>query len=120
MKADLSRRAAAHIPLKPAEFQVLLTLAERPQTGYGIRRSVEERTGGAVRLWPASLYRTLGQLLDDRLIEETDEVEAPDDAVDRRFYALTALGQAVLAAETDRLEELVRLARAAQARPREA
>lgn len=111
---------AARLPLKPAAFQVLLTLAERPETGYGIRRAVEERTGGAVRLWPASLYRTLGQLLDDELIADTDDVDAPDDAVDRRFFALTRRGAAVLAAETERLAELVRLSRAAQARLGEA
>ncbi len=73
-----------------------------------------------MRLWPASMYRTLGQLMDAGLIEETESVDAPDDAIDRRFYALTALGSAVLAVETDRLAELVRLARAAQSRPREA
>ena len=115
-----AERARDAVPLRPPAFHVLLSLAAGPQTGYRIRQVVEEQSGGTVRLWPATLYRTLGQLQDDAWIEETDDVAVPDDGVDRRFLTLTPLGQAVLAAETDRLAALVRLARSAQTRPREA
>lgn len=115
-KAD-TERARQALPLRTPAFHVLLALAGGAQTAYRIRQVAEEQSQGTVRLWPATLYRTLGQLLDDEWIEDTDDVAAPDDAVDRRFYALTPLGHAVLAAETDRLASLVRLARSTRPRP---
>src|SRR4051794_32703385 len=56
------------IPLKPHWFHVLLSLADREQHGYGIMQEVLERTGGKVRLWPATLYGTLKRLIDADLI----------------------------------------------------
>jgi hypothetical protein len=56
------------------------------------------------------------------MIEETPGEAGPDDEIQRRFYRLTRAGAAVLAAETDRLAELVRQSRVIQrrSRPREA
>lgn len=116
----LAARARAVLPLRAPAFHVLLALSAGALTGYRMRQRVEEQSDGAVRLWPATLYRTLGQLQDDGWIEETEAADAPDDAVDRRFYSLTALGGAVLSAETERLAALVRLARSARPRPGEA
>ncbi len=101
------------LPLKPHWFHVLLSLADREQHGYGIMLEVLERTGGKVRLWPATLYGTLKRLMDEDLIEESDERPAPEaDDARRRYYRLTRLGRRVLAAESTRLEDLVRLIRA--------
>jgi len=58
------------LPLKPNFFHILVTLAPGEQHGYAIMQEVLERTGGKVRLWPASLYGTLRQLLEAGLIEE--------------------------------------------------
>ena len=91
------------IPLKPHWFHVLLSLADQPQHGYGIMQEVLGRTGGKVRLWPATLYGTLKRLMDEDLIEESGEDER------RRYYRLTRLGRRVLAAESARLEDLVRI-----------
>jgi DNA-binding PadR family transcriptional regulator len=110
--------ADAHIPLKPVWFHVLLTLAGGSAHGYAIRQDVEDRTAGAIRLWPTTLYGTLARLQAARLIEESDQ-QGPDDDVPRRFYHLTPLGQQVLALETDRLAALVREARQKTRRPRE-
>lgn len=75
-------------------------------------QEVLERTGGKVRLWPATLYGTLKRLIDEGLIAESDErpVAELDDAR-RRYYRLTRLGRQVLAGESERLEELVRVIR---------
>ena len=101
------------LPLKPHWFHVLLSLADREQHGYGIMLEVLERTDGKVRLWPATLYGTLKRLMDEDLIEESDERPAPEaDDARRRYYRLTRLGRRVLAAESTRLEDLVRLIRA--------
>lgn len=98
------------LPLKPNWFHVLLSLADQEQHGYGIMQEVLERTGGKVRLWPATLYGTLKRLLDAGLIDESAAPPSsePDDPR-RRYYRLTRLGRRVLSAETGRLEDLVRL-----------
>jgi DNA-binding PadR family transcriptional regulator len=98
------------LPLKPHWFHVLLSLAGQDQHGYGIMQEVLERTGGKVRLWPATLYGTLKRLIDKELIEESDRRPAPElDDARRRYYRLTRLGRRVLAAESQRLEDLVRI-----------
>jgi len=100
------------LPLKPHWFHVLLSLADQEQHGYGIMQEVLERTGGKVRLWPATLYGTLKRLIDEELIEESDERPAAEfDDARRRYYQLTSLGRRVLAAESERLEDLVRVIR---------
>ena len=72
-----------------------------------------ERTGGKVRLWPATLYGTLKRLIEEDLIEESGDRPAAElDDARRRYYKLTALGRKVLAGESERLEDLVRLIRA--------
>jgi DNA-binding PadR family transcriptional regulator len=96
------------LPLKPNWFHVLLSLADGEQHGYGIMQEVRARTGGQVRLWPATLYGTLKRLLDVELIAETVERPTGKDDPRRRYYRLTPLGRRVLAAETERLENLVR------------
>jgi DNA-binding PadR family transcriptional regulator len=102
--------AETFLPLKPHWFHVLLSLADQEQHGYGIMQEVLDRTSGKVRLWPATLYGTLKRLLEENLIEESDERPAPElDDARRRYYGLTTLGRRVLAAESGRLEELVRV-----------
>src|SRR6266540_3116746 len=97
------------LPLKPHWFYILLALAGEEQHGYGIMQDVLDRTGGKVRLWPATLYGTIKRLVESELIEESPHRPAPeDDDERRRYYRLTKLGRQVLSAETKRLEELVR------------
>jgi len=97
------------LPLKPHWFYILLSLSRQDQHGYGIMQDVLDRTAGKVRLWPATLYGTIKRLMESELIEESSERPAPkDDDERRRYYRLTRLGRRVLAAETERLEELVR------------
>ncbi len=106
----MSRTPESFLPLKPHWFHVLLSLADQDQHGYGIMQEVLQRTGGKVRLWPATLYGTLKRLIDEDLIAESDERPAPElDDARRRYYRLTVLGRRVLAAESARLEELVRV-----------
>ena len=106
------------LPLKPVWFQMMLVLAGGVRHGYAIRREVEERTGGAVRLWPTTLYGSLAKMEEAGLIEETDaEPVGEEDDIDRVFYRLTPPGRAVLSAETERLAELVRVSRTRLAVP---
>lgn len=104
------------LPLKRAWLHILLALADGPQHGYAVRAHVEERTGGRVKLWPATLYGSIKQLEEEDLIRETEgDVDPEDDDPRRRYYELTAWGRRVLAAETDRLQGLVDTARASRA-----
>src|ERR1051325_3681748 len=92
------------LPLKPNWFHVLLSLAGGEQRG-GIMPEVLARTGGKVRLWPATLYGTLKRLLEQDLIEPSGRRPSGDDDERRRYHRLTTLGRRVLAAESLRLEE---------------
>jgi DNA-binding PadR family transcriptional regulator len=102
--------ASSFLPLKTNWFHILLSLAGCEQHGYGIMQEVLERTGGKVRLWPATLYGTLKRLIEEGLIAESEERPAPElDDARRRYYRLTKLGREALDLETERLEELVRI-----------
>ena len=95
-----------HLPLKPADFHILLTLLDGPLHGYGIMKEVERESGGEVRLEIGSLYRLLGRLLNDGLLEMGDGDGR------RQYYSLSRLGRKVLKAEAQRLAGLVDLVRA--------
>jgi DNA-binding PadR family transcriptional regulator len=98
------------LPLKTNWFHILLSLSDQEQHGYGIMQEVLERTKGKIRLWPATLYGSLKKLIELDLIEESDERPAAElDDARRRYYRLTSLGRRVLAAESQRLRELVRV-----------
>jgi DNA-binding PadR family transcriptional regulator len=100
------------VPLTPAVFHILLSLSDENRHGLGIMSEVEERTLGAVRLGPGTLYGTIKRMLTSRLIEESEERPDPqDDDTRRRYYQLTPLGRQTLAMEARRLEHLVGLAR---------
>lgn len=105
----MARSFESLLPLKPHWFHILLSLSDHDQHGYGIMQEVLERTDGRVRLWPPTLYGTIKRLIDEELIEESDTRPAPElDDARRRYYRLTTLGRRVLAAESARLEDLIR------------
>ena len=113
-----SDRAAALLPLPPATFHILLALIDQDRHGYAIIQDVDARTGGALRLSPGTLYRSIQRMLEDGLIEEMSERPAPElDDERRRYYRITRLGSAVARAEATRLTELVGFARAAGLAP---
>jgi len=98
------------LPLKTNWFHILLSLASGDQHGYGIMQEVLERTAGKVRLWPATLYGSIKRLIEAELIEESEDRPAREfDDARRRYYRLTRLGRRVLDAESERLQELVRI-----------
>jgi DNA-binding PadR family transcriptional regulator len=102
----------SYLPVAPATFQILLALVGEERHGYAIMQEVAERTEGAVRLGPGTLYGALKRLLDGGLVRE--EGERPDLALGderRRYYRLTELGLRVARAEARRLDAMVRAAR---------
>ena len=100
------------VPLTPAVFHILLSLADGERHGYGIMRDISAHTRGKLRLGPATLYRSIKHLVEDGLIEESDV--RPDPALDderRHYYRLTGFGRQVVVAEVQRLEEALVVAR---------
>jgi DNA-binding PadR family transcriptional regulator len=100
------------LPLTPVAFHVLLTLEGGPRHGYAIKREVEERTNGVIRLGAGTLYHALGSLQKRGLVGECDP-PAPEAAGSSRwrFYEIQPLGARVLRAEVGRLETDVTFAR---------
>jgi DNA-binding PadR family transcriptional regulator len=77
----------------------LALLAEEPRNGYQIIQEIGERSGGVWRPSPGSVYPALQQLEDEALIQ----AETPEGG--RRRYALTAEGQAYVAAHPEEVRE---------------
>ena len=103
----------AFLPLKSNWLHILVSLVGGEQHGYGIMQDVLARSGGKVRLWPATLYGSLKRLIKEGLIVESGERPAPEfDDARRRYYKLTPLGERVLDLESQRLKDLVRVLQA--------
>ena len=98
------------LPLPPAVFHILVSLAARDAHGYAIMQEVADRAG--VRLGPGTLYTTIRRLLEQGLVAERRSAPGGDnDDPRRRYYRLTAYGRAAARAEAARLSDLVRQAR---------
>ena len=101
------------LPLPPATFHILLSLAVEDRHGYAIIQDVATRTSGAVKLSAGTLYRSIQRMLEQDLLEELQTRPAPeDDDERRRYYRITPFGEAVARAEARRLTSLVKLAKA--------
>jgi len=100
------------LPVPPATFHILIALTGGDLHGYAIMKDVAQRSDGAVRLGPGTLYGALRRLLEARLVEESGE-RADSERGDerRRYYRLTPLGLAVARAEARRLDAILRAAR---------
>jgi DNA-binding PadR family transcriptional regulator len=106
-------------PLRPIEFEILLTLADGERHGYAIIQEVEARSDGEMRLETGTLYRALRRLVADGYAKPMAR-RPPGDADDahdderRRYYSITPAGRQVAAAEAARLARLVAAARSAR------
>jgi len=112
-KSPVEPTPESFLPLPGDTFHILVSLADRDRHGYSVMKNVFERTDGALRLSPSSLYASIRRLLEKGLIEELTERPDPEhDDERRRYYRLTRLGRAVATAEASRLERLLVDARA--------
>jgi DNA-binding PadR family transcriptional regulator len=102
----------SYLPLSPAVLDIMLALGSEEMHGYAIMQEVKRRTNGQRRLAPGTLYRSLKQMHERGLLEESEERPEPGlDDERRRYYRLTDLGRKVALAEVERLEGLVRAGR---------
>ena len=90
---------------------MLLALGEGERHGYALKREILQRTAGKLNLGSGALYGSINKMLEQGLIEESEE--RPDAHLDderRRYYRITPLGKRVAQAEAVRMRQLVRLA----------
>lgn len=101
------------LPLPSTTFQILVAVADEDRHGYAIMQDVAERTNGALKLSPGTLYGSIRRMLEEGLIVELGDRERPDeDDERRRYYRITAFGRSVAQAEAARLATLLRQAKA--------
>lgn len=81
---------------------VLASLAERPKHGYAITQDVAETMG--VRLSAGTLYAVISRLESRGLIEALESEDR------RRPYRLTASGARELAEQSERMQQVARVA----------
>ena len=94
-------------PLTPAVFAILLSLADGDKHGYAIMKDARALEGGSVAMGPGTLYGSLDRMMRDGLVKES----GISDDERRRYYRLTALGRAALAAEAQRMSAAVKKVR---------
>ncbi len=108
---DSERSIERFLPLRPVEFDILLSLAAGERHGYGIIQDAEARGLG---LAPdvGTLYRGLRRLQDQEMIKPAGRRAAADVQDERRnYYEITTLGLRVARAEARRMQALTRAAR---------
>ena len=62
----------ALLPLPLPAFHMLLALSEGERHGYALKREILQRTGGKLNLGSGALYGSLDKMLEQGLIEESD------------------------------------------------
>lgn len=108
MMSDRNReQTEQHLPLKAVVFHILFALAEGDSHGYGVIRRVRDRSEGRIHLKTGPFYRHLRKLLDEQLVLEVDARPPDDDPRRGTYYRISELGREVLAAERQRLAQLL-------------
>lgn len=104
---------SSFLPLPTAAFHILLAVADEDRHGYAIIQDVAARTGGSLKLSAGTLYRSIQRMLEQGLLVEPRQRPLPElDDERRRYYRITPFGRAVAEAESRRMAQLVRMARA--------
>jgi DNA-binding PadR family transcriptional regulator len=103
------------LPLTPAVFFTLLALANGEKHGYAIMQEARNLSDNSFRMGPATLYTTIQRLLEQDFIEEVSGDKGADSR--RRYYRLTRSGRALVDSELERVEALLKRAKALQWKP---
>jgi DNA-binding PadR family transcriptional regulator len=111
MKQPLPDELLGLLPLTPAVFYALFSLASGEKHGYAIMQQTTKLSNEQFRMGPGTLYTTLQRLLDLGLIEEVQGSASVEQDSRRRYYRLMGNGKLLLEAELRRMESAVRLAR---------
>ena len=94
------------LPLSPAVLHILLARIDEDRHGYAIMQEIRTHSEGEYKIGPGTLYDNLQKMMHQGFVEESHQAGADEDTR-RRYYRLTRLGKNVLAAELNRLEQIV-------------
>ena len=88
---------------------ILLTLlSEKPNYGYGIVKTLNERAEGMLKLGEGTIYPVLHRLEEKELIE-AEWGKSPDSGRKRKYYHITPRGHQVLSENRSYWEKLVQV-----------
>ena len=104
--------------LTTVDLHILLTLANAPLHGYGIKLDVAERTGGELKLGSGTLYEAIQRLEQRAFIALAPPPEGEEADARRRYYRLESAGERALREELERLAAVVQHGRALDLLPR--
>jgi len=99
-------KSEPRLPLTPAVFHILLALFGKERHGYDIMQQVRADSEDTVKMGPGTLYGSLDRMIEVGLVAKGNTRDPR-----RIYYRLTALGEATLRAETERLSRAARIAR---------
>ena len=88
LRSQFDRKGGTRMARGDVRSAVLALLTEKPMHGYQIIREIEERSGGAWKPSPGSVYPTLQLLADEGLIRA-------EESNGRKTYSLTDEGRQV-------------------------
>jgi len=94
--------------LTSVDLQILLTLADGPLHGYGIKLDVAERTSGEMKLGSGTLYEAIQRLEQRAFIAQAPPPHGGEADARRRYYRLESAGERALRAELERMATVVR------------
>ena len=94
MRGQFGQKTGTRMGRGDVRAAVLSLLAEKPMHGYQIIQEISERSGGAWKPSPGSVYPALQLLADEGLI-------LAEESNGRKTYSLTPEGQAVADAAAD-------------------
>jgi len=94
--------------LTESMFYVLMALYYSPMCGIDIAEDIAKRTGGRLKIGPATLYTILGKFEKEKIIREVS-VEGR-----KRTYQITDKGRYAYREELERLKQCVADATAAE------
>nr|WP_031391108.1 PadR family transcriptional regulator [Kineothrix alysoides] len=89
------------LPLTETTFYILLAL-RTPGHGYQIMQTVEDLSGGEVRIAAGTMYGALENLSKQKLI-----TAMPSDDPRRKIYQITDYGKEILALDIRRLNQMI-------------
>ncbi len=96
-----NKEFSKHLPLTEATYYIMLVLVT-PKHGYAVMQTVEEISGGTVRLAPGTLYGAFTTLEQNKLITMVDKKER------RKIYQITENGTQVLLGQVERLKIMLK------------
>lgn len=110
-------RLPRDVVLTELSLQVLLAIGDGPLHGYAIGKDIEARTLGRLDPTTGALYQAIKRLTQDGLLKPVAAPARGEVDARRKHFAITPAGRRAVAAEIDRLDKIVALARSRRLYP---